>query len=158
MKKFIVILITVIFALTLAGCGGNNSQTGPEGSPSGQESENPDAVSEELKNDANQVSLTLDKEAYQPGETMKLVIANNNPEIITFGRYFKIEQYKDEKWVEYPLDLAFTYELILLDPGKRFEQTVSLEKMETGRFRILKDLRIKENTTEFTLAKEFEIK
>jgi hypothetical protein len=106
---------------------------------------------------AENVHLNLDKEVYNSKDTMKLTIFNNNTSPIAFGRPFQIEQLKDGKWSEYPLDLAFTLELILLEPGKKFEQIVSLESFEKGRYRIFKNLSIEDSQIELRLVREFEV-
>lgn len=103
------------------------------------------------------VELEMDKTVYNVGEVMDFTIVNASKSMISFGRPYMIEQYKDEKWTEYPLEIAFTMELILLEPGQSFNQPISLDDFEPGKYRVIKKIQKEEGNEDFKIAKEFEI-
>lgn len=107
---------------------------------------------------SNGVELKINKNVLSAGETMNLTIDNNSGSLISFGRPYMFEIYKDGQWSEYPLELAFTLELIIIDPGKTFDQSVLVDKLETGKYRILKYIRIENKDIDIKLVKEFDIK
>lgn len=107
--------------------------------------------------EAEGVELETDKTTYQKGETMNLTIKNNSTAQISLGRPYKIEQLKSGKWSEYPLELAFTLELILLEPGETFEQTVPLEKLEPGEYRLSKSIGLGSGDAPWEAVREFTI-
>lgn len=104
------------------------------------------------------VELDLDKSVYNISETVKLTIVNQSNSLISFGRPYKVERYEENQWSDYPLELAFTLEMILLEQGKTFEQNVPLDEFETGKYRVLKNINIEENSSSIQLVKEFEVK
>ena len=107
---------------------------------------------------SNGVELKINKNAFTASETMNLTIDNNSDSLISFGRPYMFEQFKEGQWSEYPLELAFTLELIIIDPGKTFDQSVLIDKLEPGKYRILKNIRIENKDISIKLVKEFEIK
>lgn len=111
-----------------------------------------------IKGDSfNGVKLKLEKNVYNIGQIIKLTIVNESNSLISFGRPYLIEQYKEGQWSEYPLELAFTLEMIMLEQGKTFDQNVPLNEFETGKYRILKSIYIEEANSSFQLVNEFEI-
>lgn len=107
--------------------------------------------------DNDPTELLIEKEKYSNNETMTLTIVNRSTGQLSFGRSYSIQQFSDGEWQDYPLNLFFTMDLILLQPGKTFEQLVQLEELETGRYRITKKVMVEDTNTTFELSNEFEI-
>ncbi|HHU63664.1 MAG TPA: hypothetical protein GXZ32_05590 [Clostridiales bacterium] len=105
-----------------------------------------------------QAELNINKEVYSKNETMQLTVINNADSNISLGRPYTIEEYKDGKWSLCPLELMFTMELITLKPGEVFDQTVELNDLKPGKYRISKEINFEESETSMTLSREFEIK
>ncbi|WP_248924052.1 immunoglobulin-like domain-containing protein [Paenibacillus hamazuiensis] len=102
--------------------------------------------------------MSLDKRQYTNQETVTLKIRNNGPAVITLGHRYKVQKYNLNDWEDYPIGIFFTMEGILLEPGKDYEQKVSITDWAPGKYRIIKEVSmwdiydIKE-----TLTAEFEV-
>ncbi|MFS0864855.1 immunoglobulin-like domain-containing protein [Fredinandcohnia sp. 179-A 10B2 NHS] len=85
--------------------------------------------------------LYLEKDSYSSSETLKLKLDNKGPTNLSFGLPYKIEIYKQDKWEQISIDVAFEMIGLDLKPGQTFEQNISLNQLkEEGRYRILKDI------------------
>lgn len=85
--------------------------------------------------------LYLDKNLYSSNETLVLKLDNKGPTNLSLGLPYKIEKYKQDKWEQITLDVAFETIGLELKPGQTFEQNIPLNQLkEEGRYRVLKDI------------------
>ncbi|MDO9573709.1 MAG: hypothetical protein Q7I94_01845 [Candidatus Contubernalis sp.] len=87
-------------------------------------------------------------------------MVNHGPTILSFGRPFTVEALKNGVWTELPLEMFFTMELIMLEPGDTFEQTLYLqefkEHFKEGRYRIIKQVSGEGTDIQEKLSAEFD--
>ncbi len=106
--------------------------------------------------------LTTDREVYGPQDTVIFRLVNYGPTMIHFGRPFTVEAEKNGEWVELPLDMFFTMELIMLKPEESFEQSLNLEDFpehfKEGRYRIVKQVSGEGTDLQEKLSVEFEVR
>lgn len=133
-----------IFILT--SCGTNNLG---EESPYGEDVNNLDGV-----------SIELNKDTYKPeGDIFELTVINDSEEDISYGVPYTLEYYKEDKWYEVEPDNEIGFVLILytLSPGDEASDEINLdsyEPLETGRYRVLRQIDDETLTTEFEVAEE----
>jgi len=93
------------------------------------------------------VVLHLDKETYHPNEVVTITLRSFRTGSVQLGNHFGVERFEDGNWVEVPLDLVWTEELIVLLPGQAFRQSFIpaedfLETPEPGRYRVVKKIQV----------------
>lgn len=103
--------------------------------------------------------LVLDKEEYAVNDVLEFSIVSDGSGTISFGRPFILEELKDGEWVEYPMDLAFTMELIILAEQETFVQSVDLGLigLKEGTYKLIKSVYDEENETPALLSATFEV-
>ena len=106
------------------------------------------------------VELALDKEVYHPDDVIHFEIVNNGTGTISFGRPFGLEIWQNEAWVELQLELMFTMEMLYLDEGETFTQSIDLSQLELeiGKYKLTKHVFDEENQQPRMLSGTFEIK
>ncbi|UNC91342.1 IPT/TIG domain-containing protein [Candidatus Contubernalis alkaliaceticus] len=106
--------------------------------------------------------LVVERKVYDSKDTVKFQVINHGPTVLHFGRPFAVEAEKNGKWVELPLELMFTMELIMLKPGEFLEQTLGLkdfqEHFKEGRYRIVKQVSGEGTDIQDELSVEFEVR
>ena len=147
MKKIIALLsLTLMSIFILTSCGTNNLG---EESPYGEDVNNLDGV-----------SIELNKDTYKPeGDIFELTVINDSEEDISYGVPYTLEYYKEDKWYEVEPDNEIGFVLILytLSPGDEASDEFNLdsyEPLETGRYRVLRQIGDETLTTEFEVAEE----
>ena len=147
MKKIISLLsLTLMSIFILTSCGTNNLG---EESPYGEDVNNLDGV-----------SIELNKDTYKPeGDIFELTVINDSEEDISYGVPYTLEYYKEDKWYEVEPDNEIGFVLILytLSPGDEASDEINLdsyEPLETGRYRVLRQIGDETLTTEFEVAEE----
>lgn len=105
------------------------------------------------------IQLVLDKEVYSANDVLEFQIINGGSEAISFGRPFGLEYLKDGKFVEYPMDLAFTMELLILGEQETFTQSVDLGQigLKEGTYRLIKTIHDLETGAPTQLSATFEV-
>lgn len=94
------------------------------------------------------VQLGIDKNVYASGDKLQLTVNNVGDSLdVSFGRAFKLELVEGETVTEVPLDLMFTEDLVIVEPGKNFTQEVELKDLKPGTYRISKNLFIENQET-----------
>ncbi|MDO9574516.1 MAG: hypothetical protein Q7I94_05930, partial [Candidatus Contubernalis sp.] len=88
--------------------------------------------------------LTIDRKVYGSRDTVNFQVVNYGPTLLTFGRPFTVEALKNGVWTELTLEMMFTMELIMLEPGDTLKQSFCLkdfkEHFVEGRYRIIKQV------------------
>ncbi|MCR8630219.1 immunoglobulin-like domain-containing protein [Paenibacillus radicis (ex Xue et al. 2023)] len=103
-------------------------------------------------------AMSLDKKQYSKLDTVRLNISNYGPSVLMFGKPYKIQKYNQSEWENAPIQRAFTLEGIGLEPGKTYEQKVTINDLEPGKYRILKEVSIMDiHDIKETLTAEFEV-
>ncbi len=106
--------------------------------------------------------LNIDRKVYGPRDTVRFQVTTHGPTMLTFGRPFAVETLINGIWTELPLGLMFTLDLIMLEPGDTFEQTLNLqdfkEHFKEGSYRITKQVSGQGTDIQRELSVEFKIK
>lgn len=109
--------------------------------------------------------ISTDKETYKKDETLNFSIKNIGKKLsLILGRDFRIEKLNGETYEDFPLNLMFTKDLIIISPEKDFSQELDLSNFESGEYRIVKNISIEDNNKDnefplnITLQKNFKIK
>jgi len=129
----------------LMSCGKNNL---------GEESDYGENV-----NNLEGVSIHLSKDTYKPeGETFELTVVNDSEEDISYGAPYTLEYYKEDTWYEVEPDNEIGFILILytLPPGDEASEELNLESyepLESGHYRIVRQIDDETLTTEFEVTK-----
>ena len=146
MKKIITLLsVPLISLFILMSCGKNNLG---EESPYGEDVNNLEGV-----------SIELNKDTYKPkGDTFELTVVNDSEEEISYGAPYTLEYYKEDTWyeVEPNNEIGFILILYTLPPGDEASEELNLESyepLETGRYRIIRQIGDDTLTTEFEVTK-----
>lgn len=102
--------------------------------------------------------LSLDKDVYKISDKeAKLTLENFGPTFLSLGTYYTIEKNVDEIWRIVPLELFFTDIGILLKPNNKYDDTVEIDQLTAGKYRIIKTFNGDGTELSETLAVEFEI-
>lgn len=93
------------------------------------------------------VVLHLDKEIYHPNDTVTITLRSLRTGKVQFGTHFGVQRFEDGNWVEVPLDLVWTLELLGLLPGQAFRQSFTpaddfSETPKPGRYRVVKKIQV----------------
>lgn len=109
--------------------------------------------------------INTDKEIYKKNETLNFSIKNIGKKLsLILGRDFRIEKLNGETYEDFPLNLMFTKDLIIISPEKDFSQELDLSSFELGEYRIVKNISIEDNNKDnefplnITLQKNFKVK
>jgi hypothetical protein len=103
-------------------------------------------------------NLSIDKQQYAPQDGLVLHIQNQGPTTIFFGLPYKLEKYESGEWREISLHIAFNDIGLTLEPGKVYEQTIQLNEIGTGKYRISKEVSVFGiDKIHRTLGEEFDV-
>lgn len=109
--------------------------------------------------------ISTDKETYKKDETLNFSIKNIGKKLsLMLGRDFRIEKFNGETYEDFPLNLMFTKDLIIISPEKDFSQELDLSNFESGEYHIVKNISIEDNNKDnefplnITLQKNFKVK
>ncbi len=101
--------------------------------------------------------LTLDKKVYAPGDTLTYTIVNIGGEPVMIGYCYEIYRWTGESWV---LDDKLTPDIcilvgILLKPGGRWSNTITLDDAKPGLYKIVVEVRGETTNKVKKLSQEF---
>ena len=109
--------------------------------------------------------ISTDKETYKKDETLNFSIKNIGKKLsLMLGRDFRIEKFNGETYEDFPLNLMFTKDLIIISPEKDFSQELDLSNFESGEYHIVKNISIEDNNKDnefplnITLQKNIKVK
>lgn len=89
------------------------------------------------------VMVYMDKPRYRPGDTAGLIVINEGPRSIEFGRMYTVYRWNGSGWERSPVTPSvWTMELIVLHPGGAHVEEVSLARAEPGVYRIVKTINV----------------
>jgi hypothetical protein len=106
------------------------------------------------------VRVQLDAYSYAD-ERPVLSITNYGSNVVTYGSEYKIERRKGESWIEvspFPPNSAWTAVAIIVRPGETRKQSIKIDGLEPGEFRLSKTVRDEVIEKSTTFIMEFEIK
>jgi len=101
--------------------------------------------------------LHADKNRFRSDETMVLKLTNEGRTDIMLGMEYRIETERKGAWEKVPLTLVFPSIGYIHSPGSTFEQSVPLNKLKEGRYRIVKEVRADGTGLESPVSLEFDI-
>lgn len=94
-----------------------------------------------VPNDEINATLYTDKEMYeQSDQELTLTVKNDGPTDLVFGVYYTLEKKENDDWEEVVLEMAFIDIAIILAAGEEYKQTIPIESLEKGEYRIFKDV------------------
>lgn len=104
-------------------------------------------------------TLFTDKEEYEAEDKeLTLTVKNDGPTDLVFGVYYTLEKKVGETWEEVILELAFIDIAIILPAGKEYEQTINIEELDAGEYRIFKDVHAEGVDLQEKLMTQFTVK
>jgi hypothetical protein len=106
------------------------------------------------------VSVKLNRVSFDRTASVSLVFTNNAAYEITYGSYYLIERKEADVWVEvspFPPNAAWTSALWILNPGKTNRQSIKIDTLEPGQYRISKTLNLDDSDRSMKYTLEFEI-
>lgn len=100
--------------------------------------------------------LKMDKNIYKQSEQIAtLILENFGPTFLNLGTYYTIEKKVEETWRIVPLDLNFNDIGIMLSPNRQYDQTIEIDQLTSGEYRIVKEFYADGIDLSATLAVEF---
>jgi hypothetical protein len=98
----------------------------------------------------------------EPSEIMdeletRLVIVNHCNDTLLFGTPYTFEKYLNGSWVKVPSEHIWLSVMIILPPGDSFEDTLNVKGLDSGRYRVLKEVEFEGTGEQITLITEFEV-
>jgi hypothetical protein len=120
-----VLLATLALGFVLAACGGDDSN--------GADDSDGDA--------AGELSVTLDPESAEPGDTLEARVVNDTDSRYTYGAAYELEREVDGEFERVPVDRAFIQIAYIAPPGEAGPPVaVELPRdAETGTWRVILD-------------------
>ena len=93
--------------------------------------------------------VRMDPKWVRPRRYPEIIVKNTGQTTIGFGYPYRIQRYENGRWNRVRSYEAYPAVLLLMKPGERFSQRVSVrnrdgdrEPWKTGRYRILKDVEL----------------
>ncbi|SHG28395.1 immunoglobulin-like domain-containing protein [Ornithinibacillus halophilus] len=103
-------------------------------------------------------AIKTDKNNYANSDSeLTLILENYGPTYLFFGKSYTVEKKVKGIWKTVPLELAFEDIGLNLSVNKTFEQQVSIEELDSGTYRVVKDIQASNMELSATLAAEFTI-
>ncbi|MUV38349.1 hypothetical protein JNUCC1_02187 [Lentibacillus sp. JNUCC-1] len=103
-------------------------------------------------------ALTIDQTNFSTSaDEAHIKMENDGPTVISLGKYYQIEKRVDETWRVVPLERSFNDIGIAVEPRGNYEQTVPIDDLPPGTYRVVKTIWIDGFEEECDLAVEFEI-
>lgn len=102
--------------------------------------------------------LITDKDVYQSSdEKATITIENFGPTFLVLGKDYTIEKKVSNGWKVVPLEIAFEEIGVYLDPDNSYDQTMDLDQLASGDYRVVKSFNSDGLDLSATLAAEFTI-
>lgn len=103
--------------------------------------------------------LTTDKVVYeQSDEKVIIAIKNYGPTFLSIGEDYTVEKKVNDRWKVVPLDIAFPDIGVLINIDDNFEQTIAINQLTPGKYRVIKTFNADGLDLSATLAAEFSVK
>lgn len=103
-------------------------------------------------------TLTTDKDVYQSSdEQATLILENAGPTFLSLGTYYTVEKKVNHSWKVVPLELDFEDIGIFTSPDDTYDQTIEIDQLTPGKYRIVKEFRADGLDLSATLAAEFTV-
>ncbi|MDG5789846.1 hypothetical protein QA612_20525 [Evansella sp. AB-P1] len=103
--------------------------------------------------------LKTDKEVYLTGDSkLTLILKNEGPTDLFFGTYYTIEKRVNDSWEVVPINKAFPDIGIILHDGKEHKETIEIDELDNGKYRIKKEVHVDGLDLSEELTAEIEIK
>lgn len=100
--------------------------------------------------------LTTDKAVYaQADEKAIIAIENDGPTFLSVGEEYTIEKKVTDRWKVVPLNIAFPEIGILVNVDATFDQTIAMNELTAGEYRVIKTIHADGLDVSATLAAEF---
>jgi len=87
----------------------------------------------------------------------KLVMENHGESNLEFGTIYRYEKYENSKWVSVPSKYFWALPLFRLSPGGIFDSEINVKGLDSGRYRVLKEMDAEGTELEETLVAEFTV-
>lgn len=101
--------------------------------------------------------MSLDKELYKIGEEAVLTIENTGRTPLFFGVDYVLYKWDGKRWVKVDIPYTFIGIGYFLQPGKTWNQTIPLNYLEPGHYKIVKKVSAEGTRIKLTLRAEFDI-
>jgi hypothetical protein len=119
----------------------------------------------EPQSENESVNVILNKKSFRKTDKAILYINNVGSKTVYFGARYIIERKENSGWKEvspFPSPSAWPAYLGILEPGRTHSQRVKIDTLETGQYRIIKEI-YKDDTARaqehpITFIVEFEIR
>jgi len=112
----------------------------------------------------SEATIFLPQETYESTDVIEFEVRNTGDTTLNVGRPFSIDQYNEEanEWENVELDLVWTLELLILEPGQSLEQSFTPEEafvgeVDTGQYRIVKEVNLADTGESLEIEEEFQI-
>lgn len=103
--------------------------------------------------------LATDNKTYlSADEQATITLQNDGPTFLTIGESYTVEKKVNDNWKVVPLDIGFEDIGILINPGDHYEQTMDIDQLRPGKYRVMKTLYADGLDLSATLATEFTVK
>ncbi|MCE7791564.1 hypothetical protein K8O68_03875 [Salipaludibacillus sp. CUR1] len=103
-------------------------------------------------------SLRTDQETYtETDEEVKLILENAGPTYLFIGEYYSVEKKVGDTWRKVPLELAFNDIGLYVGIGEEHVDTVDMTDLDSGTYRLIKDMHTEGIDLSAELAAEFTI-
>lgn len=101
-------------------------------------------------------NVTTDQKVYPSAhEQVTLILQNDGPTFLTTGESYTIEKKVNNDWRVVPLDIGFNDIGILINPGDNDKQTINIDQLSPGEYRLIKTIYADGLDQSASLATEF---
>ncbi|WP_217586196.1 immunoglobulin-like domain-containing protein [Lentibacillus saliphilus] len=102
--------------------------------------------------------LTTDQDVYDKSdEKATIKLENAGPTFLSLGTYYTIEKKVNDEWKVVPLETGFNDIAILLNPNELYDQTIDLNQLTPGTYRVVKAFESTGLELSATLAAQFSV-
>jgi len=101
--------------------------------------------------------LETDKGIFQSNDQVTITLENYGPTIVSIGEFFVIEKKVNDSWKEVPLELRFNDIGILINSNDTYDQTIDINQLSSGEYRVIKTIYADGIDLSTTLAAEFSV-
>lgn len=155
LKKIFLIAAVALAVMLVAACSSEKTKPLTTLSSYGE-------ISNQASTEEAKVEMNTEQPSYSASiDKVTLKIKNDGPTTLTFGTPFTLEKREQGKWYVVPMrsDIAFTSIGLLVEPGERREDQISMSDLDytltKGEYRVIKSFSA--NEKEIIVAARFEI-